>query len=118
MYNILKQAEDIDEIDVSLPEAIVSTLDDDLNTPNCIAEVSNLSKGLAKAVKKDDPDLAKKYKSELLLAGNALGILQQDPDVWLGYKQADENAGVDAEKIRKGRTSRNSRLLKGIVGHP
>lgn len=53
---------------------------DDLNTPEALAILSQLD-GL-----------------ELRAAGRMLGVLNEDPAVWLGYGggDADENAAIDA----------------------
>lgn len=63
-----------------IPEIFVEAMYDDLNTPEALAILSQLD-GL-----------------ELRAAGRMLGVLNEDPAVWLGYGggDADENAAIDA----------------------
>jgi cysteinyl-tRNA synthetase len=78
LYGTLRDLADIDAPPV-IPEAIEAALDDDLNTPQALAEVARI----AGEARKADTDAAKHgLKSALLGAGLALGLLQQDPTAW------------------------------------
>ena len=91
-YRALLDLKDIDASAGDVPASVMEALCDDLNTPQVIAELNALVRDVAA---KDDGG-KKMIKSQLLAAGNILGILQQDPAVWLGYGVQD---GVDASAI-------------------
>ncbi|MBA2239207.1 MAG: class I tRNA ligase family protein, partial [Lysobacter sp.] len=76
------------EVQPAIPDAIEAALDDDLNTPQALAVVSDLAKS-ARNILAHAPDgggeAATKLaslKSGLLGAGFALGLLQQPPSDW------------------------------------
>ncbi len=73
-YRALKQAPDAVAGDI--PPRVMEALCDDLNTPLAISAMH----GLADAAMTGDRDAA----SGLKAAGDVLGLLQQDPDVWEG----------------------------------
>jgi cysteinyl-tRNA synthetase len=76
------------------PEAIEAALCDDLNTPAALAEISRIA-GEARAAT-DGAERAR-LKSELLAAGAALGLLQQDPAAWFSRgSQAGDDARIQA----------------------
>ncbi|HEX4853843.1 DALR domain-containing protein, partial [Arenimonas sp.] len=72
------------------PDAIEAALCDDLNTPAALAEISRMA-GEARAA--TDPAERARLKADLLSAGAALGLLQQDPAAWFARGSA---AGDDA----------------------
>ena len=90
LYGTLRDLADVDTSPV-IPAAIEEALDDDLNTPQALAELSRIAGGARKAGAAGD---RARLKSELLGAGLALGLLQQDPAAWFGSGGAD--AGDDA----------------------
>src|SRR5690606_2316049 len=63
----------------ALPISIDAALDDDLNTPQALAELAAIASAARKAG--DDGERAR-LKSWLLGAGLALGLLQQEPAAW------------------------------------
>jgi cysteinyl-tRNA synthetase len=78
LYGTLRDLADVDAVPV-IPEAIEAALDDDLNTPQALAEVARI----AGEARKAETDAARRdLKSALLGAGIALGLLQQDPQAW------------------------------------
>ena len=80
------------EFDVT-EEPAFAALEDDLNTPQALAELHALAKALHKAPASDKPAL----KSRFLAVADMLGILQSPPSEWL---QAAAAAGeLDAEAI-------------------
>lgn len=89
LYHKLKSLEDIDTETQDIPANVLAALCDDLNTPQVLAELNVLLKS----------DNSAALKGQLLAAGNLLGILQSDPDEWLGYGQTDGD--VDAAEIEK-----------------
>lgn len=62
--------------------AFIEAMDDDLNTPKALAIMFELSHELNK-IKKTDVTLAIRLASDLKKMGNVLGILQQDPELFL-----------------------------------
>lgn len=81
LYGTLRQVEDVPvDMEVALTdEPFYKALNDDLNTPEAIAEIHALAKQLNKASDDEKPRL----KGRILAAGNLLGILEQDPVAWL-----------------------------------
>jgi cysteinyl-tRNA synthetase len=60
--------------------AFMSTLLDDINTPEALAELNNEARRLAKA---DNAESANQSAGSLLAAGALIGLFQQDPQTWL-----------------------------------
>ena len=78
LYGTLRDLADIDAT-AAIPSAIETVLDDDLNTPQALAEIARI----AAEARKAGPNADKaRLKGELLGAGLALGLLQQDPAAW------------------------------------
>ncbi|HEY8190910.1 MAG TPA: cysteine--tRNA ligase, partial [Alphaproteobacteria bacterium] len=93
LYQALYALADIEAApETAIPELLFEALCDDLNTPKALAALNVLAK---EAAEKRTPSL----KGQLLAAGNLLGILQNDPAVWLGYGQVEE--GIDPKQIEK-----------------
>ncbi|MEG3791120.1 cysteine--tRNA ligase [Lysobacter sp. CCNWLW3] len=79
LYGTLRDLTDIGPVDgIGIPAAIETALEDDLNTPNALAEIARIA---SEARKAEGEDRAAR-KRELLGAGLALGLLQQDPAAW------------------------------------
>lgn len=79
LYGTLRDLADIGPVDgIGIPTAIETALEDDLNTPNALAEIARIA---SEARKAEGEDRAAR-KRELLGAGLALGMLQQDPAAW------------------------------------
>ena len=78
LYGTLRDLADV-AADPAIPAAVEAMLDDDLNTPQVLAEVSRIAGEARKAG--DEADRAS-LKSALLGAGLALGLLQQAPEAW------------------------------------
>ncbi len=91
IYQNLREIADVEVIEnITLPKSIMAALCDDLNTPKAISELLALAK---QAVETRDPIL----KSQIYAAGNVIGILQQNPDKWLGY--CVSNNSIDTKHI-------------------
>ena len=82
------------DIEIDLPnEPFYHALNDDLNTPQAIAELHVLAKSLHKA-----PEAAKRpLKAKILAAGALMGILQQEPTQWL--QSADADGAISAADV-------------------
>ncbi|MEO6102474.1 MAG: cysteine--tRNA ligase [Pseudoxanthomonas sp.] len=80
LYGTLRDLAEI-PAPAEIPEAIEQALDDDLNTPQALAELARIAGEARKATAHEDKVL---MKSQLLGAGLALGLLQQEPAAWFG----------------------------------
>jgi len=91
LYGTLRDLADV-EATAAIPAEVEATLDDDLNTPQALAELARLGAEARRA------ELAERAaaKSALLGAGLALGLLQQDPAAWFGTAggDADDDARI------------------------
>ena len=89
LYGTLRDLADVEATPV-IPASIETALDDDLNTPQALAELARIA---GEARKAGDGAARARLKGELLGAGLALGLLQQDPAAWF----ARGNAGGEDE---------------------
>jgi len=82
-----------------VPDKILKALCDDLNTPKALAELNLLVNSIS------DVDLneKKKIKGKILATGNLIGILQEDPDKWLGYGYSESLDNKTIENLIKKR---------------
>ena len=94
LYRALEQVENIAPAPVAAPKALIDALEDDLNTPNAMAELAAIARALNQAT--DDHTRAR-LKGELMAAGKLMGVLQQKPSAWFGAAKAA--AGVDAAEV-------------------
>jgi cysteinyl-tRNA synthetase len=77
------------------PHAVEAALLDDLNTPLAIAHMHEMVGELNRAASAADQA---PLKAQLLAAGQALGLLQQDPEVWFKGKSSGSLIGAEIEK--------------------
>ena len=112
LYRSLKELDDIivEEEPVSKPPSqIVEVLCDDLNTPKMLSELNALADQAFKAERNEK----KEIKKGLLATGLLLGILQENPDVWLGYGQTQNINSQTIEKlINERKEARGNRDFK------
>ncbi len=101
LYRALKDLENTDAYkdQNEIEEKIIEGLYDDLNTPKVIAELNMLSSGLNKA----DEKTKQKIKFNLLEIGKIFGILQENPNTWLGYGQSKNIDQDTIERLIKNR---------------
>ncbi len=95
LYTALREVADVevdDEIQLA-EEPFYAALNDDLNTPQAIAELHALAKALNKAAPVDRPHL----KARLLAGADLLGLLTADPEDWFQQTASDE--AISAEDI-------------------
>jgi cysteinyl-tRNA synthetase len=78
LYGTLRDLADV-TANAAIPESIEAALHADLNTPAALAEISRIA---GEARKATDEAGRSRLKGELLGAGQALGLLQQDPAAW------------------------------------
>ena len=84
LYRCLKDLQDIELKSEDLSDDAMENLLDDLNTPKLLAHLNTLANKLSTA-NRDEKII---IKNNLISAGKILGILMEDPDVWLGYNQS------------------------------
>jgi len=93
LYGTLRDLADV-QAGAAIPAAIEAALDDDLNTPQALAELAAIA---GEARKASDPAERGRLKAALLGAGMALGLLQQDPADWFNFGgNADDDARIQA----------------------
>ena len=96
LYGALRELADVaPEAGVTAPEAFVSALEDDLNTPMALAELFELSRAANKAT---DAAERARLKAQMLDAGRLLGLLQQEPAAWFATAPTADGA-PGAEEI-------------------
>ena len=101
LYRSLKELENIDAYANSkqISTSVIDGLYDDLNTPKVIAELNILSNQISSA----DEDKKIEIKFNLLEVGKILGILQENPDKWLGYGKSENLDETMIEGLIKNR---------------
>ena len=82
-YRSLKELQDVEISSDLVSEDIMESLLDDLNTPKVLAKLNTLSNTLSSA----DTDEKRNIKNNLIATGKILGVMQEDPNIWLGYNQ-------------------------------
>ena len=93
LYGTLRDLGDV-EAEAVIPAAVEAALEDDLNTPGALAAMAGIA---SEARKASDPAQRARLKSELLGAGLALGLLQQDPAAWFARgASAEDDARIQA----------------------
>ncbi|WDS37093.1 cysteine--tRNA ligase [Pseudoxanthomonas sp.] len=93
LYGTLRDLADV-EAETRIPASIEAALDDDLNTPQALAEVARIA---GEARKADEGQDRETLKSQLLGAGLALGLLQQSPSAWFNRgTSSDDDARIQA----------------------
>ena len=95
-YRNLKELENIDAYkdNNQIDDSVIEGLYDDLNTPKVIAKLNLLSNQIGSADKK----MKGKIKYNLLDVGKIIGILQNNPNKWLGY---GKSANLDENTIER-----------------
>ena len=91
-YRSLKELQDVEISSHLVSEDIMESLLDDLNTPKVLAKLNTLSNTLSSA----DSDEKRNIKNNLIATGKILGVMQEDPNIWLGYNQT---ANPEKEEI-------------------
>ncbi|KAG9578927.1 hypothetical protein KCV01_g16346, partial [Aureobasidium melanogenum] len=92
-YGVLRDLADVTVGEATIPEAVEAALCDDLNTPQALAEISQLADAARRAT--GDERIA--AKAALLGGASLLGLLQEDPEAW--FRQGSDGESVDAAAI-------------------
>jgi cysteinyl-tRNA synthetase len=79
----------------ALPPAVLDALDDDLNTPEALAQLAALVRA---ANSTHDAGGRRVLAAQLRAGGWLLGLLQQDPAAWFAQGAGDDDA-VDGDRI-------------------
>ena len=99
-YRSLKDLQDIETASETISEEIMESLLDDLNTPKVLAKLNTLSNTLSSANSEEKRNI----KNNLIAVGKILGVMQEDPNIWLGYNQT---ANPEKEEIERLINQRN-----------
>lgn len=75
---------------------VLSALEDDLNTPVALAELSRLASEANTAVDKMDTEAMATARANLLAAGELLGLLTLTPQAWEQGGDDDDKSRIDA----------------------
>lgn len=95
LYNALRRVRNTPAADdVELPDAVLAALEDDLNTPVALSAVHAIANRLNKSGAAEEIG---RRKGELLLAGEMLGILAQDPEDWFRWQARRSEGPSDAD---------------------
>ncbi len=115
-YRSLKDLQDIEISSESVSEDIMESLLDDLNTPKVLAKLNTLSNTLSSA----NSDEKRNIKNNLIAVGKILGVLQEDPNMWLGYNQSANPEKEEIEGLinqrNEARRSKDFKLADQIRG--
>ena len=84
----------------------MAALEDDLNTPKAMAEIFNLARALNKT---EDETKRSQLAAEILVAGDLVGLLKNDPEEW--FVTSDERA-LPVSKIESLIAKRNKARAK------
>jgi cysteinyl-tRNA synthetase len=79
-----------------IPSGVQAALDDDLNTPEALAELAEIVRATNRA---RDPAERRKLAVSLRAGGWLLGLLQCDPGIWFSRSDTDTDADFDAAAI-------------------
>ncbi|MDQ3038757.1 MAG: cysteine--tRNA ligase, partial [Pseudomonadota bacterium] len=91
LYGTLRDLAAFD-VEAIIPASVDAALDDDLNTPQAMAEIAGIAGEARRAVSDDEK---RRLKSDLLGAGLALGLLQQSPAEWFARgASSDDDARI------------------------
>ena len=94
-YRSLKDLQDIETSSESISEEIMESLLDDLNTPKVLAKLNTLSNTLSSANSEEKRNI----KNNLIAVGKILGVMQEDPNIWLGYNQTANPEKDEIERL-------------------
>ncbi len=100
LYGALRHAGEVQAGPADAPDAMLAALEDDLNTPQALAELHEVAGALNKAA---DPNEKARLEGQLLAGGALLGLLEADPEAWFqggsGSLSANEiEARIEARK--------------------
>ncbi len=114
-YGLLRDHAAVAPIEEPVPAALVAALEDDLNTPMALAELALAAKQLSLAAAHD----RERAKGVFLAAGNFLGLLTEDPEVWFKGEGTDaaaiESVIAEMQAARKSRDFQKADALRDVL---
>lgn len=102
MYAVLREATGmLGELSTEAPgapgEAFVAALEDDLNTPDALAEMNRVARRLGQGLgSREDPETLRALALELLADGELIGLLTHNPEAWFKGEDSADDAAIDA----------------------
>ncbi|MDA0338600.1 MAG: cysteine--tRNA ligase, partial [Proteobacteria bacterium] len=93
IYRALRALDKISATDAEVPDSVLNALQDDLNTPQALSALHDLTKVANKA---DNDGERARLKGEILAAGQLLGLLNEVPEQWL---HASSSEGPTPDEI-------------------
>ncbi len=99
MYAVLREAADVlGPVTAGEPgEAFVAALEDDLGTPDALAEMNRVARRLGQGLgENEEPAKLQSLAGELLADGELIGLLVQSPEAWFKGAAGDDDAAIDA----------------------
>jgi cysteinyl-tRNA synthetase len=117
LYNALRRISSAQPADEPPPAGVLNALCDDLNTPQALAELSALA---AEANKADPADWPRR-RAQMKAAGDLLGLLSKDPEVWARGDEAtarriDERVSARLEARRSKNFAEADRIRRELEG--
>ena len=97
-YQYFSEVDFKPDLSVMIDENVMNALNDDMNTPQAIAELHKLFKNC----KSDDQDSLNQF----LISAQFLGLMNDEPSQWLSWGK--ENIGVDQNTIESLISQRNT----------
>jgi cysteinyl-tRNA synthetase len=98
LYGALRGIDIPDEVRAAAepPAALISALEDDINTPKALAEIFGLARELNKTT---DAEQQRQLAATLYAAGDLIGVLQIDPEEWFAGNVDGELSAADIEGL-------------------
>lgn len=96
LYGVLRRLKGLDAAGLEAPEAVVSALEDDLNTSKALAALFDIA---GRANKAGDEAGQARAKGELLAGGQLLGLMQTDPEAWFGLESLAEEERAEIDRL-------------------
>ena len=97
-YHYFSEVDFKPDLSVMIDENVMNALNDDMNTPQAIAELHKLFKNC----KSDDQDSLNQF----FISAQFLGLMNDEPSQWLSWGK--DNIGVDQNKIESLISQRNA----------
>ena len=83
--------------DALIPPAVQAALEDDLNTPEALAELAELDRATNRT---DDPRERRKLATSLRAGAWILGLLQADPAAWVSRSGSGDSEAIDEARVQ------------------
>ncbi|MEE4174866.1 MAG: cysteine--tRNA ligase [Xanthomonadales bacterium] len=101
MYAVLRDAGsrgvDLDSVADDPGEPFVAALEDDLNTPDALAEMNGLARRVGQALGESaTAEALQPLVDQLLAQGRLIGLLTENPETWFKGEGGDDDAAIDA----------------------